>query len=241
MPRASVKAVSTGPGCGPARRHKRATLRIGDGFGPIVAGALTEGREAEHEAVTPASTRGLACSRRNRAASLRSLGQWRAIGAGAGLKLRGARRFTAAVAAIGLRDFAALRELRERRAHAGAAKSGRGGNLAAVIASSLDRAASTALFVWPCAARVRERCLVERPRVASLTLADEPLDDEPSLAGEGDRDSVFTVDLLPAAFEALRSVVGVRVRRRAGPAGADRSPPPNAASARRSLLASASS
>jgi hypothetical protein len=47
----------------------------------------------------------------------------------------------------------------------------------AVIASPLNRAASTAHLVCPCGAWVRERCPVERSRVVSTPRADDPLDE----------------------------------------------------------------
>jgi hypothetical protein len=57
-----------------------------------------------------------------------------------------------------------------------------------------------------------------------VTLAEDAVDAESALADDRERDSVLA---------------RARVRRRAESAGADRSLPPSAASARRSLLASA--
>ena len=73
-----------------------------------------------------------------------------------------------------------------------------------VIASPLERTASAALLVWPCAARVASAA-PSSARVPRVTLADEA--DDASLATNRERTSVLAVDFLRVAVAPLRPFV----------------------------------
>jgi hypothetical protein len=104
----------------------------------------------------------------------------------------------------------------KRRTHARAVTSSRGSNLAGGHPVTAGQGREQALLVWPCAARVRERCPVARPR-RFADARDDPLGDELVLAAR----ELLTVDLGPQAFAPLRPVVRARARvrrsRRRGP------------------------